>query len=58
MFENIDFEIEMTPTCYFKLSRAYYRNEITENEFAFYCMAYLKDLMFLHRNVLENLEER
>ena len=58
MFEKIDFEIEETPTCYFKMIQAFYQGKISEFEWNFYCDMYLKDLMFLHQDVLKNLEER
>ena len=58
MFEKIDFEIEFTSDCYFKLFNAFEKGIISENEWAFYCEIYLKDLMFLHKDILKNLKER
>jgi len=57
MFEKIDFEIETTPTCYFKLLNALEQGKISEIEWDVYCNMYLKDLMFLHQDILKNLKE-
>lgn len=57
MFEKIDFEFELTPTCYFKMLNVFKQEKISEIEWNFYCNMYLKDLMFLHQDVLKNLKE-
>lgn len=57
MFEKIDFKIEETPACYFKLTQAFDQGKISELEWSIYCDMYLRDLMFLHQDVLNNLKE-
>lgn len=56
MFKNIDFEVEFTPNCYFKMLQAVKDGTISSDEWSYYCEIYLYDLIFLHKDILENLK--
>ncbi len=42
---------------YFEMLKKYETGQISDQEWSLYCMATLKDLMFLHQDVLKNLKQ-
>lgn len=43
---------------YFEMLKRYETNKISGDEWMLYCTMVLKDLMFLHRDVLEEIEKK
>lgn len=48
---------EFTVDDYFKILEEYNNGKISEEEWIYYCMAYLYELMFLHQNILKRIKE-